>query len=214
MENYNSEYYKSIYGRAIFDEEHYHLKAKIAMKKYFKNIPTNVNILDFGCGLGYNTFFFPNSTYYDISEFSLDFCKQKGKKVVKSLNEIKDESLDVIFSSHTLEHVESPYEILKLLYKKLRFDGKLILVLPVEKYGKSDFEADSNQHLFLWNFRTINNLLIRSGFKILENSYRRGYGYDKFNSISKINFKLFKTITTLTAIIYGVKELYVIAKKD
>lgn len=214
MENYNSEYYKSIYGRAIFDEEHYRLKAKIAMKKYFQTIPNDVNILDFGCGLGYNTYFFQNSTGYDISDFSLDFCKLKGKKVIKSLNEAKDESFDVIFSSHTLEHVESPNETLKLLYKKLRSGGKLILVLPVEKYGKSDFEPDSNQHLFLWNFRTINNLLIRSGFKILENSYHRGYGYDKFNSISKINFKLFEAITSITAFICGVKELLIIAKKD
>ena len=214
MENYNSEYYKSIYGRAIFDDEHYNLKAKIAIKKYFKNVPTDINILDFGCGLGYNTYYFPNSTGFDISEFSIDFCKQKGKKTIKSLDEAKNESFDVIFSSHTLEHVESPFETLKLLYKKLRPGGKLILVLPVEKFGKSDFKPDSNQHLFLWNFRTINNLLIRSGFQILENSYRRGYGYDKFHSIAKINFKLFETFTTLTSIIYGVKELFIVAKKD
>ncbi|MBI9039312.1 MAG: class I SAM-dependent methyltransferase [Bacteroidales bacterium] len=214
MENYNSEYYKAIYGRAIFDEEHYRLKANISIKKYFKNIPKDIEILDFGCGLGYNTFFFPNSTGFDISEFSLDFCKQKGKKIIKSLDEVKDGTFDVVFSSHTLEHVEKPFETLKLLNEKLRTNGKLILVLPVEKYGKSDFEPDSNQHLFLWNFRTINNLLIRSGFKILENSYRRGYGYDKFNSIAKINLKLFEIITTLTSLIYGVKELFIVAKKD
>jgi len=214
MENYNSEYYKAIYGRAIFDEEHYILKSKIAIKKYFKNIPKDIEILDFGCGLGYNTYLFPNSTGFDISEFSLDFCKQKGKKIIKSLDEVNDGTFDVVFSSHTLEHVETPFETLKLLYKKLRPDGILILVLPVEKYGKSDFDPDSNQHLFLWNFRTINNLLIRSGFKILENSYLRGYGYDKFNSIAKINLKLFEIITTLTSLIYGVKELFIVAKKD
>ncbi len=213
MSHYSEEYYTSIYGGTEISENLYFAKAQIAKEKYFKNIPTNSKILDFGCGMGHNTFLFENSIGYDISEYSLEYCKSKEKRVVNSIGDIENESIDVVFSSHTLEHVQNPYETLHLFSDMMKEDAKLILVLPVERHSKSNFELDINQHLFSWNFRTINNLLIKSGFSISHNYYCYGIGFQKLNFLLKVSYKLFKFSTAFLARILNIKEMVIVAKK-
>lgn len=213
MNHYNQEYYTTIYEKNKISDNLYLAKAKIAKEKYFKNIPENSTILDFGCGLGHNTYLFKNSVAYDISEYSLEFCKSKAKNVVRSMDDIVNESMDIVFSSHTLEHVKNPYETLCLFSAKMKKNAKLILILPVEKHSKSDFNLDINQHLFSWNFRSINNLLIKSGFSIINNYYCHGIGFHKLNFLLKISYKLFKFSITASARLLNIKEMVIVAKK-
>ena len=212
MKGYEKDYYSTIYGDSNLKEGLYPAKAKIALNKYFKGFPKDIKILDFGCGLGHNTYLFPNSVGYDISEFSLDFCRKMGKQVINNIEDAEDNSFDVVFSSHTLEHVENPYETLEILKRKLKPDGRLILILPVEHHRKASFKIDINQHLFCWNFRTINNLLIKRGFEILKNKYCHGIGYQKLYFISKISQRLFECVTTFISRILFIKEMMIVAK--
>lgn len=210
--NYEKDYHQSVYKDNTSDK-YYEEKARLAVKKYFQGIPSDAKILDVGCGMGQNIYRMPNAVGYDISEYALDYCRRKGINVVNNLDLIPDGSIDIVFSSHTLEHLENPRDMLGTMKNKLKDSGKLILVLPVENHGHSSFELDINQHLFCWNFRTINNLLLVSGFKIISNQYLRGAGYGKLLSLSKINRKLYDLATQLMAYLFGIKEMKIVASK-
>lgn len=194
-------------------EAYYDARAKIAISKFFKHVDKESRILDFGCGMGQNMLYLPNAVGYDISEYGLDFCRSKGLTVTNSVDDLEDNSFDVVFSSHVLEHHPHPKAMLEVMHSKLKSGGILLLVIPFERHGKSDFELDLNQHLYNWNFRNINNLLLTVGFKIQKNKYLRGGGYHKLLPLSKINFPLYRTLTKVAAYTFGIREMMILARK-
>lgn len=213
MNSYEKEYHSILHKHLYVSSKYYTARAKIALKKYFEGISKEDRTLDFGCGMGQNIVFLKNAIGYDISKFSLDFCSKKGIKVTNKLSNIKDNSFEVIFSSHVLEHLENPFKAIQIMKKKLKKRGKLILILPVEKYKKGKFILDKNQHLYCWNFQTINNLLIKLGFTIIENKYLYGTGYKKLLFLNKLSFKLYNLFTKLIALILNIKEMKIVAIK-
>ncbi len=96
------------------------------------------NVLDIGCGRGEFLNFLVESGVgcygLDINTDLIDYAKQNGLTVINSdalshLLTLKDESLDGIFMSHVVEHIE-PYELLAVLkqsYQKLQ-KGKYIII--------------------------------------------------------------------------------------
>ncbi len=212
MKNYEREYHTLMHRELLNNEKYYKVRAELAIKKYFGDL-SNEKVLDFGCGLGQNIYLIKNSVGYDISKFGVEFCKRKGIATVDDLNKLEDESFDIVFSSHALEHVENPSNTLYLMKRKLKKDGKLILILPVEKHIKRhDFNMAKNQHLYSWTFKTINNLLIKNCFKIVENKYLRGSGYKKL-LIFSFNLKLYSFLTWITGFLKREKEMKIIAIK-
>ncbi len=202
MEHYESDYHEELHKNFINNSEYYDARARIAFGKYFKGVKKDSKILEFGCGMGQNIIFFPNAVGYDVSEFALDFCKKKDLRVVDSLDKIEDNSIEVIFMIHVLEHLENPFEVLKGLKKKLNSDGKLIIVIPVQKMDKPSLKPDSNQHLYCWTFTTINNLLFRAGFKPIKNDYLIwNAGCKMLLPLNKISFKLYDFSTKLLSIL-------------
>lgn len=99
------------------------------------------SVLDFGCGIGV---FLPTlsnnfSKVYAVDlfpEFAMKLCKTKGLKVnfKESINEIEDNSLDVIFSTDVLEHVDNLEELIKSFRLKLKQRGKMIISGPTENF--------------------------------------------------------------------------------
>ena len=58
-------------------------------------------------------------------------CLQNyGLQTVASLDEIASRSVDYIYSSNVLEHIEEDTECLKVLRSKLRTEGRMFLYLP------------------------------------------------------------------------------------
>ncbi len=214
MKEYGEEYHLEKHNYLYKDDRYYNLRAKLALLKYFNNISKNSKILEFGCGLGQNIFLIPHAVGYDISKFALNFCKEKGIEVTNNLKSIKNDSFDVVFSCHVLEHLEAPFDSIGIMKKKLKKGGKLILILPVEKHKKVSFEIDSNQHLYCWNFRAINNLLIKSGFKPIENKYLWATAYKKLLIFSKLNFKLYNFLTKLAGVLFNIREMKIVAVKE
>jgi len=195
------------------NKDYYEARAKIALKKFFSGIDTNLRILDYGCGMGQNMLNLSNAIGFDISKYSTDFCRTKGLDVTNILTDIPDESCDIVFSSHVLEHHPFPKTMIEEMRSKLKKGNDMLLVIPYERHGKAKLELDLNQHLYMWNFQNINNLLISSGFKIKKNRYIRGIGYEKWLFLSKINFGLYHFITNLTSRLSGIKEIMVVATK-
>jgi SAM-dependent methyltransferase len=183
------------------------------LTKFFKGVDPNSKILDFGCGLGQNIYYLPNSVGYDISKFGIEFCTRKGIKATNELDELPNESFDIVFSAHVLEHHPNPKLMLEQIYSKLKKGEKLILVIPFERHGKGKFHYDLNQHLFTWNFQAINNLLITVGFTIEKNKYIRGAAYFRFLPLAKLSFPLYRAATNFISVLFGIKEMLIIARK-
>lgn len=196
-----------------FNDDYYNARAKIAVKKFFSGVDTNSRILDFGCGLGQNIYYLPNAMGYDISEFGVEFCRKKGINATNHLEEVPNEAFDVVFSAHVLEHHPHPKTMLEDIYSKLKKGKTLVLVIPFERHGMGKKEYDLNQHLFTWNFQAINNLLLTTGFEILENRYIYGAGYFKLLPLAKMNFGLYRTATNIASRLAGIKEMMIIARK-
>ena len=209
--DYEAWYHTERHG-THFNDDYYNARARIAVKKFFSSININSRILDFGCGLGQNIYKLPNAVGYDISEFGIEFCRRKGIAATTDLEEI-NETFDVVFSSHVLEHHPHPKTMLEQMHGKLKKGGKVILVIPHERHGKGKFSFDLNQHLYTWNFQAINNLLLMTGFEILENRYIRGAGYNRLLPLAKINFGLYRFATNLLSYLTGIKEMMVICRK-
>jgi SAM-dependent methyltransferase len=214
MEGYEKDYHKHLHGHLYSNKQYYKVRAKLAKLKYFKNIPINAKVLEFGCGLGQNIVGMPNATGYDISQFSLEECRKKGIKVTDNLKKLKDNSFDIVFSAHVLEHLENPSEAILQMKKKLKNDGKLIIILPTERHRHvSNFNLEASQHLYGWTFKTFNQLLLKHGFRIVKNKYHRGEGFSMLLPLSKINFTLFDYLTQAIGYIHGTKEMMFVAKK-
>ena len=207
------EWYHTERHSTHFNDDYYNARAEIAVKKFFTGIDINSKLLDFGCGLGQNIYKLPNAMGYDISEFGVEFCRRKGIKATNNMDEVADGAFDVVFSSHVLEHHPHPKTMLEDMFRKLKKGGTLVLVIPHEVHGKAQFNFDLNQHLYTWNFQAINNLLLLTGFKILDNSYVRGAGYNRLLPLAKMNFGLYRSATNLLSRVAGIKEMKIVATK-
>jgi SAM-dependent methyltransferase len=207
------EWYHTERHNTHFNDDYYNARATIALTKFFKGFDTNKHILDFGCGLGQNIYKLPNAMGYDISKFGVEFCKKKNIKATNNIDDLAHESFDIVVSTHVLEHHPNPKQMLEQIYSKLKKGGSFILVIPHEVHGKSKYELDLNQHLFTWNFQAINNLLITTGFNVVENKYLRGAGYYKLLKLSKLNFNFYRTATNFLSRLAGIKEMMVVAVK-
>lgn len=211
MAGYEKEYHRKAHSFLLDDEEYYLLRAKLALKNYFSGIPSSAKVLEFGAGMGQNIFLLKDRQAYDISAFSRKECEKRGIPVIKHGGEIPNGHFDVVFSSHNLEHLEDPLDNLKLLRKKLKKNGKLVLILPKEHHKKVDFKLDHNQHLYAWNFRTINNLLDRAGFKVIENRTIYGTAYHKLKFLSRISFALYAIAARAAGFLLGSSEMKITA---
>lgn len=206
-------WYHSTRHNNHFNDNYYNARARIALKKFFSGIDKQSRLLDFGCGLGQNIYYLPNAEGYDISEFGIEFCRKKGIKATTDLKAIPNDAFDVVFSAHVLEHHPHPKTMLGDIQSKLKKGGTLLLVIPFERHGKGQMRFDLNQHLYIWNFQAINNLLLTAGFEVQQNKYIRGAGYNKLLPLAKINFGLYRFATNFVSRISGIKEMMIIARK-
>jgi 2-polyprenyl-3-methyl-5-hydroxy-6-metoxy-1,4-benzoquinol methylase len=141
--------------------------------KHFRRI-RNLNILDYGSGHGCLLFKFGKSNSLngcDISTESVKNLIRTGNYIGKKIDaftpdqaeeHIKDETLDIVTSSHVLEHVPDDIEIIRLLHRKLRKGGTLLLNLPINEVWN-----DPN-HLRSYTEGDILNLLENNGFEIID----------------------------------------------
>ncbi len=139
--------------------------------KFEKHILPESYVLDFGCGGGYllNGLECARKIGYEINPNARRNAESLGIDTVSSFEELEDDSFDVVISNHALEHVPTPFETLKQLYRVLAPGGLIVLVLPCEQSTDTEFNFnpnDINQHLYSWCPQTLGNLVKLAGFKI------------------------------------------------
>uniref|UniRef100_A0A832DG86 Class I SAM-dependent methyltransferase n=1 Tax=Ignavibacterium album TaxID=591197 RepID=A0A832DG86_9BACT len=214
MLDYEENYHTVFHDKVLNSEEHYLLRSKLSLKRYFQPEDIDKKILEFGVGTGYNSFLFHNKYGFDISKFALDFVKKKGFITYNNLDDIPENFFDIVLISHVLSNVTDPYQTLLRCRNYLVPGGKLILIIPYEHNKKVELKLSPSQHLFSWNFLTINNLLFSSGFNVIKNKKIFAAGYYKTSFLANINFKLWDFSVALVGFLSNKSELLIEAIKQ
>lgn len=162
----------------------YNTTDSIDTEKRFKlhnNLMKDKRILDFGCGAG--SFLRklkeekisaklyalePNTELHDMLK--------KDFTVYSSIDELPDNSFDVISLFHVVEHIPDPLKTLNQLYNKLVDGGKIIIEIPNAQDALLklyECEAFSNFtywscHLYLFSPSTIERLIKKTKYKLNE----------------------------------------------
>lgn len=210
---YEDKYHLRQHEYLITNQKYYLLRARLALERYFDKDDIGKKALEFGVGLGQNIYFLRSRAGFDISEFARSFARKKGIDCYSTIEEIPNEHFDVVLCCHVLEHLDDPLQSLKVISQKLKARGKLILVISKERHKKASFELDANQHLYAWNFRTINNLLNRAGFEVVENAAYPGRGYFKLMPLASITYRLWRLATSIVGRAVLSWELKIVALK-
>lgn len=104
----------------------------------FAQLEPDQALLEFGCGLG---LFLPTAAKRARKVYAIDLFPDYAKKLTRdtrskvtfigSVDELADDSLDVIVAADVMEHLESPREQ-AAIFSKLRHGGRLIISGPTE----------------------------------------------------------------------------------
>ena len=135
-------------------------------------LPKTANILDLGCGPGYfldemKSRKYKNITGVTLSQDDIDLCQSKGHNIKQydlSFIPETDESVDLIWLRHALEH--SPYPIFSLMeYNRvLKQNGKIYIEVPAPDCDRKH-EHNLN-HYSILGCEQLGALIQRTGFTI------------------------------------------------
>ncbi|OHD11656.1 MAG: hypothetical protein A2Z96_01420 [Spirochaetes bacterium GWB1_48_6] len=144
------------------------------------SLPPGKSFLDVGCATGTLVEYMKNRGWraggVEVCEGSAEY----GRKVrqvdihtgtLDSLN-LPDDSLDVVHSSHVIEHVPEPSTFLGEIFRVLKPGGFCITVTPntssfqARAFGK-DWRSTIPDHVHLFSQRGLDHLLKTTGFTVL-----------------------------------------------
>ncbi len=160
-------------------------KTKIKIWRFAPYVrPTDV-VLDFGCAGGGMLAGLPGARKIgvELNDVARESAvREYGLEAYKSLDTTPDAVADVIVSNHTLEHLASPFEALRQLRTKLKPDGRLVLVLPIDDWRaqRTWNPHDINRHLYTWSPLNLGNLLDEAGWsprelRVIRRTLMRGF---------------------------------------
>ena len=117
IDYYDEDYFK--YQRPIGE-----IGSKLDIYNFEEYINETDTVIEFGSGGGYllNLINAKEKIGIEINPIAREYAKKMGIKSVKYMEKIPDEYADIIISTHVLEHVDNPLDILKGLKKKLKKD--------------------------------------------------------------------------------------------
>jgi ubiquinone/menaquinone biosynthesis C-methylase UbiE len=161
-----SDYYDSVYfqwQRRIGD---FSAQANLFMFAPF--VSPGDFVVDFGCGGGalLSRLECGRRLGVEINAAARRECAERGVDCVESLQDLQDDLADVIISSHALEHVQNPFDALVLARRKLKLEGRLVLVVPCERHDTRYSGDDINKHIYTWSPLNLGNLVTAAGFRI------------------------------------------------
>lgn len=149
-----------------------------------QNVPampkgTEGKILDVGCGTG-DTIELLKQLGWDVYGLEIDkkavlIAKKRGLHnvkhgTVKDMSSYPNNHFDVIRLYHVIEHLSDPNLCLRLIYKKLKPGGEIIMGTPnVESLASNLFKKfwynlDTPRHLFVFSPKTLAVITEREGF--------------------------------------------------
>lgn len=164
-----------------YDEKYFEWQRKVGVVggvlnkfKFENHVKPADTVLDFGCGGGYllGNICCSKKIGVECNINAHDECRKNGVEIHQELDEIDNDSVDVIISNHAMEHVPEPFKVLKQMKQKLKKGGTVVIVTPYtqahEEQGKEWKPGDHNQHLVSWCPMELGNLATLAGFKVEE----------------------------------------------
>ena len=178
----NLEYMQNYNQSIVIDANNCHINAE--------------SIVDFGAGIGTLSEIFRNKFNKDticieIDETNINYLKQRNFIFLNNIENLK-ESVDLVFSSNVLEHIEDDYAILTLIRKKLKNNGRIFLYLPAKMILWSKLDEVVG-HYRRYEISKLKKLVQKAGFKIIKINYSDSLGFllaliwrflNKFNKYS------------------------------
>jgi SAM-dependent methyltransferase len=160
-----------------------------------KHVQRSDTVVDFGCGGGFllKNLNCREKIGIDLNEVAREYCqKAHGIKCYESLDYLEDGSIDLVISSHCLEHTTNPFEIVSLLFRKLKNKGRIVIVIPLDAYKNKWVPNDINNHLYSFSPMNLGNILQDVGFKDISTMpvlHKWPPGFEKINKF--FGFKIF-----------------------
>jgi len=148
--------------------------------KVISKYKSSGSLLDYGCGDGAFLKFMDNHHFHvsgyepNLKAREIAASKIGKEKMFSSLDEIKNNSFDVITLWHVLEHIPNPEEILFKIKQKLKNDGVLIIAIPNHqsydaKFYKKRWAAwDVPRHIFHYSKEGAIDFFNQNEFKVLD----------------------------------------------
>jgi ubiquinone/menaquinone biosynthesis C-methylase UbiE len=189
-ELYSKEYFDSGYMRFYSDDNEGALQSNEPFDfrmRLIEKYKKNGVLLDVGCATGAFLSCAQEAGWdtrgVDVSDFALEVCRTKRNLCVKkgTLEEVNfpERFFDVICASDILEHTQNPLSFLREAGRILKDDGILYFALP--DFGSLHYQLMSlisrfnhknyfvlPHHLYHFTSRTLEKLLSKAGFSILE----------------------------------------------
>jgi len=164
------------------------------------NLPKDANIIDLGSGPGYfldemRSRGYTNLTGIGLRDDDLAICSNNGHQVRKSdMNFLddRDESVDLLFCRHSLEHSPFPYITLLEYNRVLKNNGKLYVEVP-----EPDCEVvheENKNHYSIMGRKMWLSLLQRTGFDVTWAEY--GFPVDFTDERGSVNEKYYIFVCT------------------
>ncbi|MEN6521696.1 MAG: class I SAM-dependent methyltransferase [Armatimonadota bacterium] len=147
---------------------------RLASFELVRPFTDNKHVLDIGCATGdYLMTFGEGSIGTDFSMRAIETCNNKGLRAIEAnFNEslpFPDSTFDVVFCSHVMEHVESPFRLLKEMNRLLVSDGTVVIGLPTEasivRHLKDGYFSDHDSHIYGFSLNCVRRLLEIMGFE-------------------------------------------------
>jgi SAM-dependent methyltransferase len=135
----------------------------------------NSKILDVGCGAGSMLLRLSEYGYKNIMGadpfIEKNIYYPNGVKILKrNLEQLKGR-YDLIILRHSFEHMAKPENVFKNLFRLLKPDRYVVLMIPVVayawiKYGLNWVQLDAPRHFFIHTIKGIKILARRTGFEV------------------------------------------------
>jgi ubiquinone/menaquinone biosynthesis C-methylase UbiE len=174
-------YYDFVLGQ-VYDEGHSDFHQDITQDVVAKfidpmDLPKTASVMDLGCGPGYFLDAMKSRNYTNVTGVTLSIedantCLGKGHSILRSdMNflSVGDESQDLLFCRHSLEHSPFPYITLLEYNRVLKPQGYLYVEVP---QPNCDHPHENNRNHYSIMDRTMwLSLLQRTGFDIEWHEY-------------------------------------------
>ncbi|MBE0577398.1 MAG: class I SAM-dependent methyltransferase [Desulfuromonadales bacterium] len=197
-EMFGSPTLKSIYTSWFLKKELREVRRKLKVD--------NPTLLDIGCGTGWTTAFWRDNGFiaHGLEPSITRSTHARDRYSLTVFNDYVEnyeaENLyDVILLRHSLEHFESPVDVLGKIHKLLADDGLILLVVPnIDCLGRVMFGTDWSWvlpwHCNFFNPESIRNVLYYTGFSDI-NLYQTPSPLYFFESLDrKLNIRLFTAL--------------------